>query len=285
MTGQTLLSTASAAEDIVLESEHVSGNVYCISGQGGNTAVLKSEDGLLVVDSKYGSVANTLLETIRSISTKPVRYLVNTHYHGDHTGGNEIIGEHAEIVMHPACKSTKMEFMRMAAMQEGYLADVKTWSDGMKIVLGEETVRLLHFGSGHTLGDLVVVFETSRVVHTGDLFFHGRPPFIDIDDSPDTENWIRTIGTLCREYPDYLFIPGHGEVADASALLEFGAYLRILREEVVVAIHEGKSKEEAMNTIDLTHYPLFRDPEEKRSGRIMRNVDCVYDEMTRQPQE
>lgn len=285
MTSQLLLGSVRAAADIGLESDHVSGNVYCISGQGGNTGVLKTDEGLLVVDSKYGSVADSLLEVIRSISTRPIRYLVNTHYHGDHTGGNEIIGENAEIVMHPNCKSTKLEMVRMAGIEEGYLATVKLWSDGMVIILGDETVRLLHFGSGHTTGDLVVVFETSKVVHTGDLFFNGRPPFMDIDDHPDTENWVRTIAMLCEKYPDYHFIPGHGEVAHASTFLDFAGYLRTLREEVAAAISEGKTKEEALNTINLANCPLFLDPLERRGRRIEGNVNCVYDELTRHPLE
>jgi cyclase len=280
LVGQFLLGTALSAEEIVLETVHVSGSVYCIYGQGGNTAVLKTDEGLLVVDSKYESVADDLIEAIRAISTTPIEYLINTHYHGDHTGANAVIGANAEIVMHPACKATKQELMRWAGMEEGYLATVKVWSEGMVISLGNETVRLLHFGRGHTSGDLVVVFETSRVVHTGDLFFNGRPPFMETGDKPDTDNWIRSIEAICGEYPDYSMIPGHGKVADAAAFLDLAGYLRILRENVAAAIHDGRTKEEAISAIDLAEYSLFDDPLDKRRERIKNNVACVYDELT-----
>ena len=282
---QLVLSAAMATEDVVLETQHVSGNVYCIYGQGGNTAVLKTDEGLLVVDSKYKSVADDLIEAISAISTTPINYLINTHYHGDHTGGNAIIGANAEIVMHPACKATKSELLRLAGMEEDYLGSVKVWSEGMVISLGSETVRLLHFGRAHTSGDIVVVFETSKVVHTGDLFFNGRPPFMETGDKPDTDNWIRAIEAICRDYPDYVMIPGHGRVADAATFLNFAGYLRILREDVAAAIRDGKTREEAIDTIDLAEYGLFDDPLDKRHERIKKNVTCVYEEFTLDAQE
>jgi glyoxylase-like metal-dependent hydrolase (beta-lactamase superfamily II) len=280
LSGQILMGAGLDAHAVTLDPIHISGDVYCVSGQGGNTAVLTSGGGILIVDCKYESVADELLGVIRSISAKPITCVINTHYHADHTGGNRAIVGDAEIIMHPNCKATLSDLFRLAQIDRSYLERVTVWTEGMTLTRGGESVRLLHFGRGHTSGDIVVVFETSKVVHTGDLLFNGRPPFIDIDDDPDTKNWLRTIELLGATYQDYRFIPGHGEAADASVLADFAGYLRALRGHAAAALRQGRTKEEAVGTFDMAENPLFRDPMENRIERIRRNVECVYDELS-----
>ena len=148
--------------------------------------------------------------------------------------------------------------------------------------LGNETVRLFHSGPAHTSGDLVVVFENSKVVHAGDLFFNERPPYIDVEDGSDTENWVRTIVALCESYPGYTFIPGHGQVADVKSFLNFAEYLKLLRSKVKAAIEDGKTREEAMESIKVDAYTLLKKTESDIDVKIKRNIGWVYDEMTRQ---
>jgi glyoxylase-like metal-dependent hydrolase (beta-lactamase superfamily II) len=268
--------------DSSLECQKVSGNVYCLYGEGGNIGILSTDEGLLIVDSQFKSVADSVLKIVRTISTKEIKYLVNTHYHADHTGGNEIIGKNAEIIMHPDCKSIKQDLYKQAGINDIFLNNVTIWKKGMVIELGEEIVRLLHFGNAHTSGDLIVVFDESKVIHTGDLFFNGWPPYIDVDDSSNTKNWIGTIEMLCEKYPDHKFIPGHGKVADVKSYLDFAKYLKILRAEVAKAIEEGKSREEAIECVKINEYSHLRDPRSDDGLSIKKNIGWVYDEMTKQ---
>ena len=275
------ISFLAAQGEAVFDCRHVAGDVYCLYGEGGNIGFLATNEGLLVVDSQFNSVADTLLTIMKSISAKPVKYLVNTHYHADHTGGNDIIGKGAEIIMHPKCKATKLNLLKLAGLEKGYINRVMVWNEGMTIKLGGETVRLLHYGPAHTSGDLIVVFENAKVVHTGDLFFNGWPPYIDVEDGSDTENWIRIIERLCEDYPDYLYIPGHGKVTDAEHFLDLGEYLRYLRTEVVASIQEGKSKEETIESINVDAYSHLKDPRPDGRLTIERNIGWIYDEIMR----
>jgi len=271
-----------ANENSSFECQKVSGNVYCLYGKGGNIGILATDEGFLIVDSQFKSVADSVLKIIKTISGQNIKYLVNTHYHADHTDGNKIIGKHAEIIMHLDCISTKQKLNKLAGRKDISLNKVKVWEKGMEIRLGKETVRLLHFGNAHTSGDLVVVFEESKVIHTGDLFFNGWPPYIDVWDGSNTENWIRTIEILCKQYPDYKFIPGHGKVAYAESYLDFANYLKILRVEVSRAIKEGKTRAEAIEYIKINKYSHLRDPRSDDGLSIKKNIGWVYDEMTQQ---
>jgi cyclase len=270
-----------ADEKTVFECQKVSENVYCLYGEGGNIGILNSDEGLLIVDSQFKSVADSVLKIIKTISRQDIKYLINTHYHADHTGGNEIIGKNAEIIMHPNCKSTKQHLYKQAGMKDISLNNAREWKEGMVIHLGEETVRLLYFGPAHTSGDLIVVFEKSKVIHAGDLFFNGWPPYIDVEDGADTENWIRIIEMLCEKYQDYKFIPGHGEVTDGKRFLDLAKYLKILRAEVAKAIKEGKSREETIGSIKINGYSHLRDPRSNDGLSVKKNIGWVYDEMTK----
>ncbi|UCH98309.1 MAG: MBL fold metallo-hydrolase [Candidatus Aminicenantes bacterium] len=274
------LVLAQQEEPPAITIEKVSGEVYCLSGRGGNIGILKTDEGLLLVDSQFKGTADEVLKKIAGLSAKPIKYLVNTHYHGDHTDGNEVIGKDAVVVMHPNCKASLMKNQKADEPKKEYLSKVKLWKKDMVIRMGDENVRLQHFGSGHTAGDLVVVFEKSKVFHTGDLFFHGMPPYIDVKDGSDTENWIQTIETLCKEYPDYKIIPGHGQVTDPGEYLKLARYLEYLRKEVAAAIKAGKTREQAMETINLEPYQGLKDSSPFTNKK--NNIGWIYDELTRQ---
>lgn len=274
-----LSSFAVTGEEPVFELKKVSGNVYCLFGNGCNIGILKTNDGFLVVDAQYGQTAAKVLENIASLSAKPVKYLINTHYHDDHTGGNEVVGKDAVIIMHPNCKKSLVKHLKEQKMEKAYISKIKTWKEGKVIQLGQETVRLLHFKPAHTSGDTVVVFETSKVIHPGDLFFNKWCPYIDVKDGSDTENWIKTIKTLCEKYPDYKIIPGHGKIATAKDYLEFAAYLTFLRKEVAAAVKAGKTREQAMETINTDAYKNLKTYGDFLTAK--NNIAWVYDEFKR----
>ena len=149
----------------------------------------------------------------------------------------------------------------------------------MTLNVGDEKVRLIHLGPAHTSGDTVVVFENAKVIHAGDLFFNGMPPYIDVNDGSDTQNWILSIEKLCETYPDFQFIPGHGKVANTKEFMRFANYLKHLRKEVAAAIKAGKTREQAQESIDLSEFSYLEDYGQFLTKK--ENIGWVYDEMTR----
>jgi glyoxylase-like metal-dependent hydrolase (beta-lactamase superfamily II) len=244
-----------------------------------NVAVLKGTDGLLVVDSSYARTANPLLEEMAKWGPKKIQYLLITHYHGDHTGGNAIIGKDTQIISHNNCKKTMVANLKPEETDEGMGIPQKTFATDLTIPFEDEKVKLVHFGPAHTSGDAVVIFENAKVLVTGDLFFHGMPPYIDVNNGSDTENWVNMIETICKKFPDFKVIPGHGKVTDTKAYLQFARYLKYLRKEVAAAIEAGKTREQAQESIDFSGFSAIGD-----QGKFLtkkENVGWVYDEMTR----
>ncbi len=140
-------------------------------------------------------------------------------------------------------------------------------------------MKLVHFGPAHTSGDTVVVFPNAKVLVVGDLFFHGMPPYIDVNNGSDTQNWVNLIETLCEKYTNFKVIPGHGKVTDTAEYLKFANYLKYLRKEVAAAIAAGKTREQAQESIDFSGFVNIVDQGEFLTKK--ENVGWVYDEMTR----
>jgi glyoxylase-like metal-dependent hydrolase (beta-lactamase superfamily II) len=258
--------------------EKVAKNVYCLYGAGGNIGILKGDKSFLVVDAQYARSANEALAQIHTLGKMPVRYLINTHYHGDHTSGNPILGKGANIIAHNNCKTSFLKGLKPEQNPADMGIPKTTYNGKMELKLGKHAIHLLHFGPGHTAGDTVVVFPDAKVIHTGDLFFHGMPPYIDVRDGANTKNWISTIKKLAKKFPDYRVIPGHGQVTDMRSYLAFADYLSYLRKQVAAAIKAGKSRQQAVDTIDLSPYGHLKD-----KGTFItkkNNIGWVYDELS-----
>jgi glyoxylase-like metal-dependent hydrolase (beta-lactamase superfamily II) len=266
-------------QDVAISVEKVSGEIFCMDVGGVNVAVMTGKDGILVVDSSYARTANPLLEEIAKLSPKKIQYLIITHYHGDHTGGNAILGKDAQIISHDNCKKTMVANMKPEEKGEGTGVPQKTFAKDLTVPFEDEKVKLVHFGPAHTSGDTVVIFEKAKVFVTGDLFFHGMPPYIDVNNGSDTKNWVDLIETLCKKYPDFKVIPGHGKVTNTKAYLQFARYLKYLRKEVAAAIEAGKTREQAQESIDFSGFDDIADRGEFLTKK--ENVGWVYDEMTR----
>jgi cyclase len=267
-------------EPVSLAIEKVSGDVYCLYGAGGNIGILKGEDGLLVVDASYARTANDVKNEIAKFSPLTIKYLILTHYHGGHTGGSPIIGRDAQIISQENCKASMMRNLKPEQTPESIGIPQKTYEKNMTLNIGDEMVKLAYFGPGHTSGDTVVIFEKAKVIHAGDLFFQGMPPYIDVGDGSDTNNWISVIEQLSEKYPDYQVIPGHGRVTNMNEYLKFAGYLKGLREAVADAIKAGKTREQAQESIDLSKFDEIQD-----QGQLLtkkENIGWVYDEMTRE---
>ena len=159
--------------------EKVAGNVYMVPGQGGNTGVLVTANGVVLVDTKLANNGQAILDQVESVTDKPITHIINTHTHGDHTGSNQFFPASVEIVVqeNTAANMQKMPVFQEAANKQG-LAD-RTYKDKLTLLSGADAIDLYYFGAAHTNGDTFVVFRNARVMHSGDAFATKAQPFID----------------------------------------------------------------------------------------------------------
>jgi cyclase len=268
---------AAAAENPI-EVEKVAAKIYCIRGAGGNITVVQGPKALLVVDSGYAKTADEVVHKIREIDARPVSYLINTHHHGDHTGGNAAVGGGAQILAHENCRKAMLEDQKLEKRVGDVAVPSSIDGDEKALDLGGMAVRLIHPGPAHTGGDIIVIVGDAKVIVAGDVFFNGIPPFIDVKNGSDTKSWIHVIRKLAAEHPDFRIIPGHGPIADMPAFVRFAEYLQALRDKVAAAIAAGKSREETMASVALDDYA---DLNENQFLSRRSNLGWVFDEMTR----
>lgn len=216
-----------------LTMEKVTDNLYVIIGNGGNVAAMPTSEGVLLVDDKFAQDAPEILAKVKTISDKPIRYVLNTHQHGDHTGGNDaMLASNAEILIHKNARANMVD-----GKQPG-LPRI-TFSDETQVFLGGKEVRARHLGRGHTNGDAVIYFPSERVLHTGDLFVsNGGAPFIDYSAKGTIVEWDQTIEKALQYDVDKV-IPGHGPVVTKAELAKWRQTLIQLRTSAKAACAAG----------------------------------------------
>ncbi len=226
--------------DKTFSVEQVTASITMLAGGGGNIAVLAGDDGLLVVDDGLAQHSVALADALRQIGEEDsVQYIVNTHWHGDHAGGNLELGRGVNIVAHDRVRyrlmqSNTIKFFGMQSdpYPEHALPDV-TYSENLTLYINGEEIQLLHRGIGHTDGDSVVFFKNANVVHMGDLFFNGFFPFVDVDNQGNVVAMAERVkAMLALIDKDAKIIPGHGPLADRADLEAFHVMLTGTIDEV-----------------------------------------------------
>jgi cyclase len=230
--------TPQAQPPIALEK--IKDDLYVISNHGGNVAAYVTDEGVIVVDDKFDADVAEILAKIKSVTDKPVKYVLNTHQHGDHTGGNQKLLPVAEIIIHENAR---------ANMVAGKMPGVPrlTYSDQTGVYLGGKEVLAKHFGRGHTNGDAAIYFPALKVVHTGDLFVTGAP-FIDYSSGASAKDWPETLDGILKWDFDTV-IPGHGPVSKRADLIKFRDGFAKMRDRVSGMLREGKGKDDVMKTL------------------------------------
>jgi glyoxylase-like metal-dependent hydrolase (beta-lactamase superfamily II) len=249
----SLIATAALAQQdfskVEVKATKVAGNVYMITGAGGNIGVSSGSDGLVMIDDQYAPLAPKIEAALKTISDQPLRFILNTHYHGDHTGGNEHFGKTAPLVAHENVRKrlasgTARGGQTIPPAPAGALP-VVTFNDTLTIHLNGEDVRAVHTPRGHTDGDSVIWFTRSNVVHMGDQFFNGFFPFIDAENGGSVSGMIENVEMVLKTIPaDANVIPGHGPLSDKAGLQAFVDVLRNTRAAVQRGIAAGKSLEQ-----------------------------------------
>jgi cyclase len=232
----------------------LSSTVTMIKGRGGNIAVSAGEDGVFIIDDQLEPLTDQLVTAIRSISDQPIRFVINTHYHGDHVGGNEKIGKAgAVIIAHDNIRErmTTDQFNHFfndttPAWPKGALP-VVTFNDQVTLHLNGEAVTAHHVPRGHTDGDSIVYFSESNVLHMGDIFFNGRYPYIDLDGGGTVQGMIAAVEKgLELADGETRVIAGHGPLSDRAGLQEYHDFLVTVRDRVQALVNQGMSLEQAI---------------------------------------
>jgi len=215
--------------------QHASGNVYMFSGPGGNMAVSAGPDGFLFVDSQLEGVSSILRERVAELGYGGPTYIINTHHHLDHMGGNIAFENEATII------AQRNLVPRSQARGTGGLPD-STFDKTMSLHFNDEEIRLTHYPNGHTDNDVVVYFVQSNVIHMGDLFFEGHYPFVDLEAGGSVQGLIAAVGSILETLPpDAMVIPGHGYLVHRDALESYYEMLVETTRIVTEGMSAGKS--------------------------------------------
>ncbi len=203
------------------------------SNDSGNVAVMPTSEGVLLVDDKFSQNAQEIVAKVKTVSDKPIKYILNTHQHGDHTGGNEwmMMNTPAEILIHKNARAN------MVAGKQPGLPQI-TYADDAQVFIGGKEVSAHHLGRGHTNGDAVILFPSERVLHTGDLFVNGSTPFIDYSAKGSLVEWDKTLDRVLQLDFDTV-IPGHGAVAKKADLVKWRDTIVALRTRAKAACEGG----------------------------------------------
>lgn len=246
---------AAQLEDVQIRAERLADGVYVLFGQGGNIGVSIGEDGVFLIDDQFAPLTEKILAAISELTDQPVRWVFNTHWHGDHTGGNENLGEAgALIVAHDNVRermSTDQVLERVGrpvsttpASPDGALPVVTFTRDVTFHINGDE-LHAFHVSNAHTDGDSVVRFARANVVHMGDTFFRNRFPFIDTATGGSIDGLIAAAGAaLAHMDGDTQVIPGHGPMSTRRDLSDYRDALRVMRNAVADLMDEGLSLDE-----------------------------------------
>jgi cyclase len=287
-----------------LHIEKVKGDLYMISGEGGNVAVYVTSEGVVLVDDMFDRNHADILAQVKSIADKPLKYVINTHQHDDHAGGDMKMLPIAEVIAHKNARAN------LVHIRQPYYEDTPgtpiglprlTFSDEASVFLGGKEVRAKYFGRGHTSGDAIVYFPDLKVVHTGDLFLgrrparDGAPPqsrpagvniYVDYAQGGSFFDWTKTLdGALTLDFDTV--IPGHGPVSSKADVAAFRADVDTMRTRLAGMVRQGKTKDDMVNTLEADYGWRAKGcpPSPPTPGCLQfQQADAMYAELKRGPQ-
>jgi cyclase len=236
---------------VEVKATKVAGNVYVLQGAGGNIGASVGDEGVALVDDQYAPLSPKIRAALQQLSPKPVRFVINTHWHQDHTGGNANFAETAAILAHANARKHlitggKTRFGETPPAS-GPALPVVTFEQGLSLWWNGEEVRAIHPGRGHTDGDSVIWFVKSNVVHMGDDYFSGMFPYIDNGTGGSAQRLVESLDVILGQIPaDARVIPGHGPVTGVAELRKYRAML----DEVIGAVRKGVASGKTVEQMD-----------------------------------
>lgn len=257
-----VVTVAQAQQDfskVQIKATKVAGGVYMLEGSGGNIGVSVGEDGIVIVDDQFAPLAPKIKAALKEITDKPVRFVLNTHFHGDHTGGNAQFGDEATIIAHENVRKRLQEggtvLGNSVAPVPKEALPIVTFNDRATVHLNGEDIRAIHFPNGHTDGDSVIFFPKSNVVHMGDDFVTYGFPFVDVKNGGSVSGMIAGVEKVLTMVPsDVKVIPGHGPLSSPADVRKFVDMLKETRTLVAKAAADGKTSEQMKSDHLLAKY-------------------------------
>jgi glyoxylase-like metal-dependent hydrolase (beta-lactamase superfamily II) len=242
--GLALLAAVTASSQqrdfskVEIKTTAVAGNIHMLEGSGGNIGVSTGPDGVLIVDDQFAPLAEKISAAVEKLESGPIKFVLNTHWHGDHTGGNAHFGKKASIIAHANVRKRLAD--KSDTPKEAL--PVVTFADSASVHFNGEEIRLIHLGPGHTDGDSIIHFTKSGVFHMGDLFFNERFPFVDLGSGGDVAGLLKNIEAALEKIPaDAKIIPGHGALATRADLEKYRDMIVETTGLVKKALADGKS--------------------------------------------
>lgn len=274
---------------VEMKVSKVAGNIYMLEGAGGNIGALVGDDGIIIIDDQYAPLADKIRAALKGITDKPVRFIINTHYHFDHTGGNALFSQGSTIIAQENVRK-RLQVGGKAGNGGSVSFDIKpgvpealpiiTFEHDVTVHMNGEDIRALHFPSGHTDGDSIIFFPKSNVVHMGDDFVTYGFPFIDVNGGGSVKGMIEAIESVIQQVPaDAKIIPGHGALSTVDDMRQFVKMLKDTSAVIEKAIAAGK-------TVEQMKQEKILEPWQKFSGDFISSdayIDTVYNSLTGKP--
>jgi glyoxylase-like metal-dependent hydrolase (beta-lactamase superfamily II) len=280
-----VLATAQEPDfsNVQIKVTKVAGTVYMLEGDGGNIGVSIGTDGIVLVDDQWAPLGDKIQAALKGITDKPVLFVINTHWHRDHTGGNAYFQRHAPVIAQENVRERLKSGGQSAAGTRVPPAPkealpIITFNAAATLHLNGEDIRALHFPRAHTDGDAVVFFSQSKVVHMGDIFVTYGFPFIDLQSGGSVRGMIAAIEQVMATAPaDAKIIPGHGPVSNVADMKPFLAMLRDSATRVQKGIEEGKTVDQLKNENVLAGYESWGGPEKHITTDKF--IDTLYNDL------
>jgi glyoxylase-like metal-dependent hydrolase (beta-lactamase superfamily II) len=277
-----LLSNKTIAQNfdtVQIKTIKITDKIYMLEGEGGNIGVLVGNDGIVIIDDQFAPLSEKIITALKALGDKPVRFVINTHFHGDHVGGNENFGGRGAIIVaqeNSRLRMTSDEFMTTINNQKQaapYDALPKvTFTESVTLHLNGETVQVFHVKNAHTDGDAIIYFKESNVIHGGDVFVRYGLPYIDQPHGGTIDGMINGVNELLKRANDSSqIVPGHGKMATNKDVLAYRNMLVTIRDRVAKAIKQGKTVDEIMKADPTTEFVSAFDSKDF--------VKSVYDSM------
>ncbi len=244
-----MITHAQDWDSVQIETIHIKDNIYMLKGSGGNIGVITGDDGVLIVDNQFAPLAPKIKAAISEISDKPVKYVINTHWHGDHMGGNEVFGADGSIIIAHNNVRTRLstdQFMehqqREVPARPEIAWPIVTFSDEITYYFNNEEILIRHAPPAHTDGDAAIYFKNANVIHMGDAFVRYGYPFVDISSGGSVAGMAANLDDIIdMTNQDTIVIPGHGEVSTRQDMIEFRNILKDIVAGVQKGIDDGKN--------------------------------------------
>ena len=239
-------------DNVKIKTIEVKDGIYMLMGRGGNIGLSVGDDGVFMIDDQFAPLSEKIKTAISKITDKKVKFLINTHWHFDHVGGNENFSKDGVVIVSHNNVRNRMSkdgfikaFNRKTKAATKAALPIVTFNDTITFHLNNEQIEILHMPNSHTDGDSVIFFKSSNVIHTGDIFFNGFYPFIDKSSKGSIDGVIKSVEYILSKADDKTqIIPGHGKLANKDDLKVYRDTLIILKERMKKLIDDGKSLEE-----------------------------------------